>query len=41
MKVNDKPVSDDRQMVGTADVTADGVIKLSLGKKKHMLVRPA
>ncbi len=26
---------------GAADVSADGVIKLSLGKKKHILVRPA
>ncbi|MEN9894246.1 MAG: tyrosyl-tRNA synthetase [Pseudomonadota bacterium] len=40
VKVNDKTVTDERQMVGTADVTADGVIKLSLGKKKHILVRP-
>jgi len=40
VKVNDKSVSDERQTLGTADVTADGVIKLSLGKKKHILVRP-
>ena len=40
VKVNDKTVSDERQIVGSADVTADGVIKLSLGKKKHILVRP-
>ncbi|PZU22739.1 MAG: tyrosine--tRNA ligase [Shinella sp.] len=40
VKVNDKGVSDERQIVGTGDVTADGVIKLSLGKKKHILVRP-
>ena len=41
VRVNDKPVSDDRQIVGSGDVTGDGVIKLSLGKKKHILVRPA
>ena len=41
VKVNDRSVSDDRQTIGTAEVTADGVIKLSLGKKKHVLVRPA
>ncbi|WP_426228323.1 tyrosine--tRNA ligase [Pararhizobium sp. DWP3-4] len=41
VRVNDKAVSDDRQVIGTGDVTADGVIKLSLGKKKHILVRPA
>jgi tyrosyl-tRNA synthetase len=40
VRINDAPVSDDRQVVGTGDVTADGVIKLSLGKKKHILVRP-
>ncbi len=41
VKVNDRSVSDERQTIGTAEVTADGVIKLSLGKKKHVLVRPA
>jgi tyrosyl-tRNA synthetase len=40
VRINDAPVSDDRQVIGTGDVTADGVIKLSLGKKKHILVRP-
>jgi tyrosyl-tRNA synthetase len=39
VRINDQPVSDDRRMVGEADVT-DGVVKLSLGKKKHILVRP-
>lgn len=41
VKINDKPMADERQVIGSADVTADGVIKLSLGKKKHILVRPA
>ena len=41
VRVNDQPVSDDRRVVGAADVTADGVVKLSVGKKKHVLVRPA
>ena len=40
VRVNDQPVSDDKKIVGTGEVTADGVIKLSLGKKKHILVRP-
>src|SRR5690606_36187846 len=40
VRVNDQPVSADRRVVGPADVTADGVVKLSLGKKKHVLVRP-
>ena len=41
VRLNDAVVGDDRQVIGTDDVTADGVIKLSLGKKKHILVRPA
>jgi len=41
VRLNDAVVSDDRQLIGAGDVTADGVIKLSLGKKKHILVRPA
>jgi tyrosyl-tRNA synthetase len=40
VRINDQPVADEKRMVGTAEVTADGVIKLSLGKKKHILVRP-
>jgi tyrosyl-tRNA synthetase len=40
VRVNDHPVADDRRIVGSADVTSDGVVKLSLGKKKHILVRP-
>jgi tyrosyl-tRNA synthetase len=41
VRINDVAVSDERRVIGTADVSADGVIKLSLGKKKHILVRPA
>jgi tyrosyl-tRNA synthetase len=40
VKINDAGVSDERMTVGTAEVTADGVIKLSLGKKKHILIKP-
>ncbi|MBW9057817.1 tyrosine--tRNA ligase [Agrobacterium pusense] len=40
VKINDQGVSDERQMIGTGEVTGDGVIKLSVGKKKHVLVRP-
>ncbi|GHC63106.1 tyrosine--tRNA ligase [Limoniibacter endophyticus] len=39
VRVNDKTVSDERATLTDADLT-DGVIKLSLGKKKHVLVRP-
>ncbi|MDG3578604.1 tyrosine--tRNA ligase [Rhizobium sp. YJ-22] len=41
VKINDKAVSDERQLIGSSEITSDGVIKLSLGKKKHILVRPA
>ena len=40
VKINDAAVSDERMAIGMAEMTGDGVIKLSLGKKKHMLVRP-
>jgi tyrosyl-tRNA synthetase len=40
VRINDVAVSDERRLIGTADVSADGVVKLSLGKKKHILVRP-
>ncbi|MET0168864.1 MAG: tyrosine--tRNA ligase [Aliihoeflea sp.] len=40
VRINDVPVSNDRQLIGDADVTSDGIVKLSLGKKKHVLVRP-
>jgi tyrosyl-tRNA synthetase len=40
LRLNDQPVNDDRMTVSDIAVTADGVIKLSLGKKKHVLVKP-
>lgn len=41
VKVNDKLFSDERGSIGTADLTEDGVVKLSLGKKKHVLLKSA
>ena len=38
-RCNDHPVSGIAQTIGTADLTADGYIKLSAGKKKHTLIR--
>ncbi|HTP90562.1 MAG TPA: tyrosine--tRNA ligase [Xanthobacteraceae bacterium] len=38
--VNDVRVTDDKARIGEADVTAEGVIKLSLGRKRHVLLRP-
>ena len=40
VRVNDAQVADPRMTVSHGDLTAEGVIKLSLGKKKHILVRP-
>ena len=40
LKVNDAAVTSDKAVVRSGDVTSDGVIKLSLGKKKHVLLKP-
>jgi tyrosyl-tRNA synthetase len=40
LKVNDEVVSDERRLLTASDLTQDGVIKLSLGKKRHALIRP-
>ena len=40
LKVNDKPVADEKLTLTAADLTPEGVIKLSLGKKKHVLLKP-
>ena len=40
VRVNDEPVKDERRVIGLSDVGPEGVIKLSFGRKKHVLVRP-
>jgi len=40
LRVNDAAVKDVKATVSTADVSAKGFIKLSVGKKKHILVKP-
>src|SRR6185436_10594784 len=40
LSVNDKRIADPAQVFSRADLTADGVLKLSFGRKKHVLVRP-
>jgi tyrosyl-tRNA synthetase len=40
LKVNDTAVTDDKMVLSPKDLTADGVIKLSLGRKKHVLLKP-
>ena len=41
VRVNDVPVSDEKAVLRPSDLTAEGVIKLSFGRKKHVLLRPA
>ena len=38
-RVNDRPVRDETGAVGSGDLTDDGAIKLSAGRKRHALVR--
>jgi tyrosyl-tRNA synthetase len=38
--VNDARVTDDKAIIGEAEVTAEGVVKLSLGRKRHVLLKP-
>ncbi|MGB3538998.1 MAG: tyrosine--tRNA ligase [Mesorhizobium sp.] len=40
VRLNDQPVSDDRRLVTLQDLSPENAVKLSLGKKKHILVRP-
>ena len=40
LKVNDRAVTDERLSLTEADLTDGAVIKLSLGKKKHVLLKP-
>jgi tyrosyl-tRNA synthetase len=40
LKVNDATVTDEKLTLTGRDVTPEGVIKLSLGKKKHVLLKP-
>jgi len=41
LKLNDAAVSDPRLIVDTYALNNDGVLKLSSGKKRHVLVKPA
>ena len=40
LKVNDAAVADEKMTLSAKDLTAEGVIKLSLGRKKHVLLKP-
>ncbi|QOZ77303.1 tyrosine--tRNA ligase [Bradyrhizobium sp. CCBAU 53351] len=41
LRVNDEPVTDEKMTLSAANLTPEGVIKLSFGKKKHILIKPA
>ena len=41
LRVNDQPVTDERGVLRASDLTAEGVIKLSFGRKRHVLLRAA
>ena len=40
VSVNDVRVTDAQRTIGAADINAEGVVKLSMGRKKHALVVP-
>jgi tyrosyl-tRNA synthetase len=39
-RLNDAAIDDDNRKIGTADINADGVIKVSFGKKRHAVIKP-
>jgi tyrosyl-tRNA synthetase len=40
VRLNDQPVTDERATLTQADILPEGVIKLSVGRKKHALLKP-
>jgi tyrosyl-tRNA synthetase len=40
-RVNDQRVDDTTAVIGSGDVNDDGVIKISIGRKRHALLRPS
>jgi tyrosyl-tRNA synthetase len=40
LKVNDATVTDEKMVLTREMLTAEGVVKLSLGKKRHVLLKP-
>jgi tyrosyl-tRNA synthetase len=41
LRANDVVVTDEKMVLTLKDLTPEGVIKLSLGKKRHLLLKPA
>jgi tyrosyl-tRNA synthetase len=40
-RLNDKPIASDTAVIKESDLDPDGTLKLSAGRKRHVLVRPA
>lgn len=40
LKINDAKVTNDKAELSEGDINADGVVKISVGKKRHALLRP-
>ncbi len=40
IRINDVSIDDEKAVIGQSNIDSDGVFKLSMGKKKHVLVRP-
>jgi tyrosyl-tRNA synthetase len=40
LRVNDVTVFDEKMVLTLSDLTPEGVIKLSLGRKRHVLLKP-
>jgi len=40
LRINDAVVTDENMMLTTKNLTLEGVIKLSLGRKRHVLLKP-
>ncbi|MEL6297660.1 MAG: tyrosine--tRNA ligase [Pseudomonadota bacterium] len=41
LRINDTPVTDEKRQLGAGDLTPEGAVKLSMGKKRHALLKPA
>jgi tyrosyl-tRNA synthetase len=41
LRVNDVAITDEKMLLAPPNLTPEGMIKLSLGKKRHVLLRPA
>jgi len=40
LRVNDVPVADEKMVLTPKDLTSEGVVKISMGRKKHVLLKP-